>query len=72
MKSTNGKNEMSMIDNNYQTYFTTNGTDSTTTIDIILPVERTFNVLSLQENINIGQRVEHFVFEYLDKNGNWT
>lgn len=72
VKSTNGNHEMAIIDNDYQTYFTTNGTDTTTAIDILLPVERTFNVLSLQENITIGQRVENFVFEILDKNGTWV
>jgi alpha-L-fucosidase len=33
--------------------------------------ERTFNVLSLQENITVGQRVENFEFEYLGKDGKW-
>lgn len=72
VKSNNGKNEESIIDNNYDTYFTTNGTDSTTTIEINLPKKRTFNVLSIQENITIGQRVENFTFEYSDKNGKWV
>lgn len=30
--------------------------------------EKTFNVLLLQENITIGQRVEKFVLEYWDNN----
>lgn len=72
VKSENGKNEKAILDNNYQTYYTTNGTDTTSTIDIVLPEERMFNVLSLQENISIGQRVEKFVFEKLDKNGTWV
>jgi alpha-L-fucosidase len=71
VKSNNGKNEKAILDNNYQTYFTTKGTDTTTIIDISLPVEKTFNVLSLQENITVGQRVENFVFEYQGKDGNW-
>ena len=32
--------------------------------------KKTFNVLALQENIRLGQRVEKFVFEYWD-NGTW-
>ena len=32
--------------------------------------EKTFNVLLLQENITVGQRVEKFVLEYW-KNGEW-
>ena len=71
VKSNNGINEKAILDNNYQTYFTTKGTDTTTAIDISLPVEKTFNVLSLQENITVGQRVEKFVFEYQGKDGNW-
>jgi alpha-L-fucosidase len=71
VKSINGKNEKAILDNNYNTYFTTNGTDTTTVIDISLPAEKTFNILSLQENITIGQRVENFKFEYLGKDGKW-
>jgi len=71
VKSTNGFNEKSILDNDYQSCFTTNDADTTTTIDIELTAERTFNVLLLQENISIGQRVENFTLEYLDNTGNW-
>ncbi len=71
-QSSNGKNEMALLDNDNQTYFTTKGTDTSTTIHISLPAPTTFNVLSLQENIRIGQRVEHFALEYLDQQGAWV
>jgi alpha-L-fucosidase len=71
VSSTNGKNEKEIIDNNYSTYFTTNGADTTTTINISLPAESTFNVLSLQENITVGQRVEEFGLEYQGHDGKW-
>ncbi len=32
--------------------------------------KKTFNVLMLQENVTVGQRVEKFVLEYW-KNGEW-
>jgi alpha-L-fucosidase len=39
-------------------------------IEMDLNGKKTFNVLSLQENISVGQRVEKFVFEYWE-NGEW-
>lgn len=36
------------------------------TIEMNLKSSKTFNVLLLQENISVGQRVESFVFEYWD------
>ena len=31
-----------------------------------------FDLLSVQENILVGQRIEKFVLEYFDNNNNWT
>lgn len=70
--SNNGMGERLMLDGDYQTYFTTaSGTDTTTNISIVLSDEKTFNVLCLQENIAVGQRVEQFSLEYQNANGNW-
>lgn len=66
IKSGNGINTKALLDGNYTTYFTTRGKDSTTTIELTLPVKKTFDVVSLQENIAIGQRIEEFVLEYND------
>jgi alpha-L-fucosidase len=62
----NGVNMQEALDDKYATYFTTRDKDSTATITMQLKKPATFDVLSLQENIAIGQRVEKFVFEYLD------
>jgi alpha-L-fucosidase len=58
-----------LTDNNTATSVTVKGTDSTGTIEFTLPAPATFDVLSLQENIRIGQRIEKFVLEYADGNG---
>ncbi|NCU03413.1 MAG: alpha-L-fucosidase [Chitinophagaceae bacterium] len=66
IKCSNGTNTNALLDQSYTTYFTTKGKDTTTTIDFTLPSAKTFDVLSVQENISIGQRVEKFVLEYKD------
>lgn len=66
MQCSNGRNMAALLDNNYATYFTTNGQDTTTTITFSLPQPQTFDVLQLQENIAIGQRVEQFTAAYFD------
>ncbi|MBG6234770.1 alpha-L-fucosidase [Pedobacter sp. CAN_A7] len=62
----NGKNPKALLDQNYKTSWTTKEKDSTAIIEFTLPEAETFDVLSLQENISIGQRIEKFVFEYWD------
>lgn len=64
IKSPNGINTKALLDGKYETWFTIGTKDTTTTIELTLPVARTINVLSLQENIIIGQRIEKFVLEY--------
>jgi alpha-L-fucosidase len=66
----NGKRPRALLDGKYRTYFSTKGADSTSVITFRLPKPRSFNVVSLQENISVGQRVEHFVLEY-EKDGIW-
>jgi alpha-L-fucosidase len=55
-----------LLDGNDATHlsFSMKGNDHV--VEINLKEEKTFNVLLLQENIRIGQRVEKFVFEYWD------
>jgi len=62
----NGVNMQRALDDKYATYFTTRDKDSMATITMQLKKPATFDVLSLQENIAIGQRIEKFVFEYWD------
>ncbi len=62
--SSNGKNVKSIVDRNDETDWTTKGNKETGIINISLKETSTIDVLSLQENITIGQRVEKFTFEY--------
>jgi alpha-L-fucosidase len=62
----NGVNTSALIDGRYDTYFYTKGKDSTTSIVVEMRGPGTFNVLCLQENIAVGQRIESFVLEWLD------
>lgn len=64
--SANGKNPKAMLDGKYSTSWTTKGSDSTAVIEMNLSRAETFDVLALQENITVGQRIEKFVFEYWD------
>ena len=68
--SKNGLNLQNLLDNNNKTHYTTKGNDTTTVIDFTLQGAKTFDVLQLQENIRIGQRIEEFKLEYWDK-GVW-
>lgn len=70
IKSGNGINAKAMLDANYGTYWTTRNKDTTATIEFDLKGTKTFDVLLLQENISVGQRIEKFVFEYRDA-GSW-
>jgi len=64
-----GENAKSLLDDDFDTYWTTNSEkDTTATIELTLKDPVTFNILQLQENIALGQRVESFVMEYWDGN----
>ena len=54
------------LDHNYDTYWTTRKKDTTAVIELNLRENKTFDVLLLQENITVGQRIEQFVLEYQD------
>ena len=60
----NGMNVKAILDGDYSTYWTTKEKDTTAIIELNLKGTKTFNVLSLQENINIGQRIEQFEMDY--------
>lgn len=70
ISSVNGKDIKALLDGKYQTTWTTKGTDSMAIIELDLKTMKTFDVLSLQENISIGQRIEKFTFQYWDGT-NW-
>lgn len=60
----NGVNTKLALDDKYATYFTTRDKDTAAIITMKLKKPATFDVLLLQENITIGQRVEKFALEY--------
>lgn len=65
--STNGSaNTKALFDGNDATYWTTKGKDTAAVIDIKLNAAQKLDVLSLQENIRMGQRIEKFMLEYFD------
>ena len=53
-----------LVDGNSETFWTTLNQQTTATVTIDLGEEKTFDRLSLQENIRNGQRVESFSLEY--------
>lgn len=59
-----GKKLKALKDNRYKTYWTTFNQDTTATIGLTFKQAQTIDVLELQENISIGQRVEKFILEY--------
>ncbi|HXD79004.1 MAG TPA: alpha-L-fucosidase [Puia sp.] len=52
-----------MADGNKDTYWTTAGKDTTATVEIGLKKTTTFDVLALQEEIRVGQRIESFALD---------
>jgi len=56
-----------LLDTDYATYWTTAGRDTTATISFTFATPQTIDLVQLQENITVGQRIESFVLEY--KNG---
>jgi alpha-L-fucosidase len=70
VKSANSIKPKKLIDAKYKTHWTTKGQDTTAIIELHLERDKTFDVLMLQENIAYGQRIEKFVFEYME-GGEW-
>lgn len=55
-----------LIDGDEQTDWRAPATDTAATLEADFTFKKTFNLLSLQENILVGQRIEKFRFEYWD------
>lgn len=68
----NGGPVSALTDNVYDTFFTTDSQDTTCTIKFQFEQEVSINVLSIQENIKIGQRIESFELQYLTDKGAWV
>lgn len=66
--SSNSMNSKAILDGKYDTYWTTNGKDTTAVLEFDLKGTKTFNVLCLQEEISVGQRIEKFQLDYWDGN----
>lgn len=60
-----------VLDGSNDTYWTVNDGTKTGSITIDLGSLKTFDVVSLQEAIQYGQRIKSFKVEYLDKDGTW-
>ena len=59
------------IDNNEETYWITEQNTTTAGIEYKLDEQKTFDILMLQENILVGQRIESFYLE-IWKNEKWN
>lgn len=59
-------------DHQNETYFTTKKGDTTIIITFSFKVPQSVNVLMIQENIAIGQRIESFEIECSDQNLRWV
>jgi alpha-L-fucosidase len=57
-----------LLDGNDATHYLFSMKGNKNTVEMDLNEEKTFNVLLLQENITVGQRVEKFVLEYWGNN----
>ena len=60
-----------VLDGSEDTYWSTDDEQETATLELALPEPRAFNVLMLQEQITVGQRIEAFRLEAL-KDGRWS
>ena len=67
----NGVNTKFLTDHQYDTYFTTKKGDTTTIITFSFKAPQSVNVLMIQENIGMGQRIEAFELEYSDPQKGW-
>ena len=66
--SLNGINSKAILDGKYDTYWTTKGKDTSAVLEFDLKGTKTFNVLCLQEEISIGQRIEKFELDFWGDN----
>lgn len=62
-----------VLDDSYDSYWTTDDTTTTASLVADLPQQQTFNLILLQEYIPLGQRVARFSVEcWDDKAASWT
>ena len=66
----NGKVSTALWDDQYKTYWVAGRNDATATLEFNLKQPMEFDVVMLQENITVGQRIERFVLEYYS-GGEW-
>ncbi|TDX00868.1 alpha-L-fucosidase [Dinghuibacter silviterrae] len=62
--ASSGQHAAAVLDDKYETYYLSG--DTTATLQFTLAKPTAFNVLLLQEEITVGQRIESFVLEYKD------
>src|SRR5699024_1391016 len=62
--SKNGLHAEALLDGDYKTYWITQNKDTSATIVFNLKGKKTFDVLLLQEEISIGQRIERFQLDF--------
>jgi alpha-L-fucosidase len=68
----NGDNIRAITDQKYETFFTTKMGDTTTTIEFNSKTPLQYNILMIQENITVGQRIEKFELEYYNPKIGWV
>lgn len=61
-----GETMVHLIDEDGATDWKAPATDTSATLELDFTFKKTFNILSLQENIRVGQRIEQFRLEYWD------
>ncbi|HEX5553655.1 MAG TPA: family 16 glycosylhydrolase, partial [Chitinophagaceae bacterium] len=69
IRSPNGAHAKALLDHDNSTYWTTRGKDTTAVIEFNLQGSKTFDVLLLQEEIRVGQRIEKFELDYWNGQG---
>jgi len=62
--SEDGVHAEALLDGDYKTYWTTQNKDTSATIVFNLKGKKTFDVLLLQEEIRVGQRIEKFQLDF--------
>ncbi len=65
-----GHGPENILDGNKLSYWTTKDWQETASVECQLPEKRTFNIVELQEQIRVGQRVEEFAVDAM-VNGEW-
>ena len=65
----NGKKADAVVDGDYETYWMPGEDADHASVELNLTGKRTFNVILLQENIKVGQRMEQFRIEAWIDNG---